>query len=87
MNEDNHGRHHHTACQACPVVGGEDQSEQLRGQRRDPVMERSVLQVRLARQMRHDPPPVLEHLVHDSDADGVFGFPGIVPDEPGQQVR
>jgi hypothetical protein len=37
--------------------------------------------------VRHDPVSVLEHLVHDADADGVFGFPGIVPDEPGQQVR
>ncbi len=86
VNEGDHRRHHHTACQACSVVGGEDQPEQLRGQRRDPVVERSVLQVRFARQKRHDPLPVLEHLVHDADAGGVFGFPGIVPDQARQQV-
>jgi len=49
-------------------------------------MERSVLQVRFARQIRHDPSPVLEHLVHDADADGVFGLPGIVTDQAGKQV-
>ena len=80
VNEGEHRCHHDTACQARAVVGGEDQSEQLRGQRRDPVMERSVLQVRFARQIRHDPSPVIEHLVHDADADGVFGLPGIVTD-------
>jgi len=86
VNEGNHRRHHHTARQARPVVGGEDQCKKLGGQRRDPVVERSVLQVRLARQMRHYPSPVLEHLVHDADAGGVFGFPRIVPDQAGQQV-
>ena len=86
VNEREHHCHHHTACQARAVVGGEDQSEQLRGQRRDPVMERSVLQVRFARQIRHDPSPVIEHLVHDADPDGVFGLPGIVTDQAGQQV-
>jgi hypothetical protein len=50
-------------------------------------VEWAVFEKRFSGQVRHDPVSVLEHLVHDADADGVFGFPGIVPGEPGQQVR
>jgi len=67
--------------------GLEQRPEQVCRQRRKPVMEWAVFEKRFSGQVRHDPVSVLEHLVHDADADGVFGFPGIVPDEPWQQVR
>jgi hypothetical protein len=87
MQEPQRREHENAARQARRAVERQHAAQQLAEGERDPVVERRVLQPRLAGDARHHPVARQQHLVRDLDGDRVEALPRVVPRESREDER
>jgi hypothetical protein len=80
-------RDEHAAREARRGMEFEQQAERAAERGRNPVVERRIEHPQRAGDARHEQRAGGRHAVHDAEADGVVGLPGIVPGEAGQDER